>query len=210
MKLRHVVSTAACAALFLFQTGLWAQSNAATGKAKTQSSTGIATKGSMTDSQFLKHAAQGGMFEVQMGQVANQRGATEPVRQFGQRMVDDHSKMNDQAKQVAGQKGITLPTSLDAKHQATIQRLSKLSGERFDQAYAQTMVTDHKNDIAEFEKVANSNSDLKSFAEEALPMLREHLSVSENLWTAVRGETTSSKTPGSHEMDTSSSRKPKK
>ena len=85
------------------------------------------------------------------------------VKDFGKRMVDDHSKANDQLKQLASQKGVSLPTSLDAKDQATKDRLSKLQGAAFDKAYMKDMVMDHKKDVAEFkhESMAAKTPDLK-------------------------------------------------
>jgi putative membrane protein len=198
MKSKHIVATAACVALFLFQTGSWAQSTSSTAG----TSTGM--KGG-SDHDFARKAAEGGMLEVELGRLAAQKGSTEAVRQFGQRMVDDHSKVNDRLKQIASQKGMTLPTSLDAKHRAAVQRLSKLSGERFDQAYIQEMQKDHMQDVSEFEKVSgNSSSDLKSFADETLPTLREHLASVQSMSATMGGQTSSSSTPGQHDMDSGS------
>ena len=169
-------------------------------------------KATSGDREFAKKAAVGGMLEVELGGLATQKGSTEAVRQFGQRMIDDHSKVNDRLKQIASQNGMTLPTSLDTKHRATVQRLSKLSGERFDQAYMKEMHKDHMQDVSEFEKISgNSSSSLKAFADETLPTLREHLASAQSMWTTMGGETTSSSTPGQgdRDTDTSSSRKTK-
>jgi putative membrane protein len=134
--------------------------------------------GSMTaDSKFAMMAAMGGMAEVEMGRLAAQKGASDEVRQFGQRMVDDHSKANEQLMQVASSKGMTLPTALDPKHQAEMQKMSALSGDAFDRAYVKMMVKDHKKDVAEFQKEASGGADpdIKSFAATTLPTLQEHL-----------------------------------
>src|SRR5215207_2061260 len=129
------------------------------------------------DHKFAMEAAMGGMMEVELGRVAAQKGASDEVRQFGQRMVDDHSKANEELMQVASGKGMTLPAAPDPKHQAEMQKLSALSGEKFDKEYVKMMVKDHKKDVAAFQKEASAgaDADLKSFAARALPTLQEHL-----------------------------------
>ncbi|HEX3742945.1 MAG TPA: DUF4142 domain-containing protein [Bryobacteraceae bacterium] len=129
------------------------------------------------DNDFLIKAAQGGTAEVEMGRVAVQHASNAAVKQFGQRMVDDHSKANDELKAVASRKGFTPPAGVDAKQQATMDRLSSLNGAAFDRAYMQDMVKDHEEDIAEFQREANSGNDpdLKAFAAKTLPTLQEHL-----------------------------------
>jgi len=129
------------------------------------------------DHKFAMAAAMGGMMEVELGKLAAEKGASDEVRQFGQRMVDDHSKANSELMQLASGKGMTLPTAPDAKHQAEMRKLSALSGEKFDKEYVKMMVKDHKKDVAAFEKEAGGGMDaeLKAFAASALPTLREHL-----------------------------------
>ena len=129
------------------------------------------------DQAFMMKAAQGGMAEVQMGNLAKDHAANQAVKDFGQRMVDDHSKANDQLKQVASKVGVTLPDKLNPKDQATKDRLSKLSGEQFDAAYMRDMVKDHTKDLAEFRHQSQSakNDDVKNFAAQTLPTLQDHL-----------------------------------
>jgi putative membrane protein len=138
---------------------------------------GHGTAGMTADAKFAMAAAMGGMEEVEMGRLAAQKGASDEVRQFGQRMVDDHSKANADLMQVASGKGWTLPAALDAKHQAEMQKMSALSGEAFDRAYVKMMVKDHKKDVGEFQKESTrgADADVKSFATRTLPTLQEHL-----------------------------------
>lgn len=130
-----------------------------------------------TDSTFVKKAAQGGVAEVELGQLAVQKASNDEVKKFGQRMVDDHTKANDQLKQVAAEKQIEIPRTMTAKDKATKTRLDKLSGEKFDKAYMKDMVKDHQKDVSEFEREAKMCKDpaVKSFAEQTLPTLKEHL-----------------------------------
>src|ERR1044072_8262937 len=116
----------------------------------------------MADHKFAMEAAMGGMMEVELGKVAASKGASDEGRQFGQRMVDDHSKANEELMRVASSKGMTLPTAPDPKHQAEMQKLSALSGEKFDKEYVKMMLKDHKKDVAAFEKEASGGIDRKS------------------------------------------------
>src|SRR5215210_3960188 len=120
----------------------------------------------MADHKFAMEAAMGGMMEVELGKVAAEKGASDEVRQFGQRMVDDHAKANEQLMQLASSKGMTLPAAPDPKHQAEMQKLSTLSGEKFDKEYVKMMLKDHKKDVAEFQKEASrgADPDIKAFA----------------------------------------------
>src|SRR6185437_7571900 len=141
------------------------------------------TSGRQTsDHMFLQKAAQANMAEIQMGQLAQQNGSNASVKQYGERMVTDHSKLNDEAKELAEKKGITLPTTVTQKDQATYQDLSSKTGNDFDKAYITEMIKDHQTDIAEFQKEARSamDPDIKSLASKALPTLREHLQLARN------------------------------
>lgn len=149
------------------------------GSAGTASSSSISAK----DKQFMTKAAEGGLAEVQLGQLATEKAQNNDVKRFGQMMVDDHGKGNDQLKSVAEQKGVTLPTDLSAKDKAEKDRLSKLSGDAFDKAYMRHMVMDHKKDVAEFkrESTAAKDNDVKNFASQTLPTLQKHLERAQQL-----------------------------
>ena len=135
------------------------------------------------DQKFIKEVAQGGMAEVALGQLAVQNAASDEVKKFGQRMVDDHSKANDQLKELAASKGVTLPQTPGLKEKAVKMRLSKLTGDQFDKAYMKDMLQDHKSDIAAFQKESNSgaDSDVKGFATQTLPTLQDHLKEAETI-----------------------------
>ena len=147
------------------------------------------------DKAFVEKAAVGGMAEVRMGKMAQQKGSSDQVKQFGARMVDDHSKANDELKQIASAKGIALPTDLDAKHKSKMDKMEKLSGAQFDRAYMDDMVADHKEDVAEFKKEASSgkDSDLKAFAAKTLPTLEDHLKMAQSTDAAVKGSKSASR-----------------
>jgi putative membrane protein len=141
----------------------------------------------MADEQFAKEAAQGGMAEVALGQMAEEHGSNPDVKAFAQRMIVQHSRANDQLKQVAAKAGIPLPNEIAPKDHSTQERLAKLTATEFDREYAKMMVEDHQKDLAAFQREAagGKNQDLKSFASESLPMLRQHLNQARELLKAV-------------------------
>ena len=126
---------------------------------------------------FAANAAQGGMTEVELGKLAIQRGTDPSVKEFGQRMIADHTRANNELKAVAARKNIELPSDLSSSQKSTIEKLSKLSGAEFDKEYMSDMVKDHEEDVEEFETQANKGADpeIKAFAGKALQTLQSHL-----------------------------------
>jgi putative membrane protein len=129
------------------------------------------------DRKFIMDAARGNMAEVELGKLAAERGSSDAVKQFGQRMADDHGKAQDELKGLAQNKGVTMPADLDPKHKQLRDRLSKLSGADFDKAYINEMVRDHKKDVGGFKREAGRSKDaeVKAWAEKTLPTLEDHL-----------------------------------
>src|SRR4051812_1228546 len=152
---------------------------------------------SASDQAFVKEAAAGGMAEVDLGQLAASKASNPDVKQFGQRMVDDHGKANDELKSWASQKSVNLPTDLDAKHKAEHARLEKLSGEAFDRAYMTAMVADHNKDVAEFQRESKSakDPDLKAWVTKTLPTLQDHQKSAKEISAKVHGTATKTGAP---------------
>jgi putative membrane protein len=150
------------------------------------------SKLSAADRQFVTKAAEGGKAEVELGQLAADKATSPDVKKFGQRMVDDHTKANQELQQVASQKGINVPDKLSSKDEATKARLEKLSGKQFDQAYMHSMVADHTKDVSEFQQASTTakDPDVKSFAKNTLPTLKDHLKMAKQI--APKSTTTSS------------------
>ena len=119
----------------------------------------------------MKKATKGGMMEVAMGQIAEQKAQSDDVKSFGKRMVTDHSKANDELKSIASKKGVQLPSK-----EHTGKWIS-------DKAYMDMMVKDHEKDLAEFQEQANSGSDpdLKKFADDSAKMVQEHLDLAKEI-----------------------------
>jgi putative membrane protein len=141
------------------------------GKAAETAPTGAGSSLSEKDKTFMKKAAKGGMMEVTMGQVAEQKAQNEDVKSFGKRMVTDHGKANDELKSIASKKGIQLPSK---------EHSSKWTS---DKAYIDMMVKDHEKDLAEFKEEANSGSDpdVKKFADDTAKVVQEHLDLAKEI-----------------------------
>jgi len=176
--------------------GSWAvlaHQDSASSERKDESMAAAKSKPAVADTHFAKEAAQGGMAEVKLGQLAREKGSSDSVKSFGKRMVDDHSKAGDRLKEVAAKENIMLPTDIGAKDQATYDQLAKLSGAAFDRAYAKDMVADHQTDVAAFKKEANGGKSdaLKGFASETLPTLEDHLKKAREMMKSVAGSSVS-------------------
>jgi putative membrane protein len=132
---------------------------------------------SFSDAQFAAKAAHGALTEVQLGQLAAQKGENEAVRAFGRRMATDHAQTHQKLQEIAARENISLPKDLDQDAKQNYEKLAKLSGPAFDRSYAQDMVADHKKDVAQFQKEtkAGKNEAIRTFAAETLPTLQDHL-----------------------------------
>ena len=139
------------------------------------------------DEDFFENAAQGGLAEVELGKLAQQKGTSAAVKEFAAMMVKDHSMANDKLKALATKKGVELPTKPGLTHMATKTKLEAFSGETFDKSYAKGMVEDHEDTIELFEKEVKNgkDADAKALATATLPTLRTHLQHAKALATKV-------------------------
>jgi putative membrane protein len=161
---------------------------------KSDQSSSSSSQLSAKDKEFVMKAAKGGMQEVELGQLVADKAQSDDVKQFAKRMVDDHSKANDELKSLAQQKGITLPTDLGADGKAMKAKLEKLSGAQLDKTYMQHMVMDHNKDVKEFQTESQNakDSDLKSWAQKTLPTLQDHLKQAKDVASKTGATTTKS------------------
>jgi putative membrane protein len=129
------------------------------------------------DASFFKHAAEGGLFEVDAGNLAQQKSNNQQVKDFGAMMVKDHSAANQKLQSIAASKNITLPSSASVGQMATKTKLDVLSGETFDKSYIKSQINAHEQTIALFKKeiAAGQDPDAKAFATDTLPTVRAHL-----------------------------------
>lgn len=141
-----------------------------------------------SDMKFMKTAAQGGIAEVQSGELAASQGSSQQVKSFGQQMVADHGKANQELMSLASAKGAQLPTDTSAKHKKAMTALKGATGAAFDRAYAAQMVKDHEETLSLFRKAADSakDADVRAFAAKTVPTLQHHLEMSKTLQAAVK------------------------
>jgi putative membrane protein len=171
-------------------------------------------KVSAADQQFIKEAADGGLAEVELGKLAVRKAAHQQVKSFGQRMINDHGKSNDQLAKLAADKGVVLSRQPGDENKATQDRLAKLSGDQFDNAYMAEMLKDHKQDIAEFrhESKAADDTDVKNFVTKTLPTLQNHLKQAESVAPDLKAQRKAAQKPSpaiaqSHQSQTGSNRR---
>ncbi len=129
------------------------------------------------DQQFMRRAAQANMAEIVLSQLALQQSDSDEVKQYAQRMIDEHTQATARLSQLAQQKRVSLPTQLDPQHQAIREQLEQLSGERFDQEYMRVMENDHVMAVTLFQNGTRQaqDRDVKRFASNTLPRLQGHL-----------------------------------
>jgi putative membrane protein len=142
------------------------------------------------DYNFVVQAARIDTEEVQAGKLAQKRATSQAVRNFGGHMINDHSEANIGLKEIATQKGAALPTQLSQEQNSTLQRLAGLSGAEFDKTFAQDMVKGHTDAVKLFQQSSKNvtDTDVRAWAETALPLLQEHLDMARQMQTAVQNE----------------------
>ncbi len=157
--------------------------NSTAGDTSMSRPSGSSMKGSAKDKKFLMTAAQGGLAEIQLGQLATQKSNNDQVKQFGQQMVTDHTQLNAEMKPIAESMGVQVPTSPSPKDQAEANKLSAMSGDAFDKAYIAYMVKDHQKDIRDFkaESASTQNQTLKAAVDKGLTVIEGHLQMADNL-----------------------------
>ena len=138
-------------------------------------------------SDFMVKSASGGMMEVELGKIAQEKAVDARVKAFGAMMVADHTTANNEMKIIADGKSVTLPPALSDEHQKYVDKLKQKSGAEFDQAYISMMVDDHKDDISEFEDASKmDDADIKGFAGKTLPVLKKHLDSAQAINSALK------------------------
>jgi len=142
------------------------------------------------DASFVREAGQAGLAEVRMGELAQQNAQDQQVKDFGQRLVNDHSKANEELARIATQKNFQMPAAMAAKDQSMIDHLSSLNGQDFDKACARHAVEAHQKAIRLFRAEAQSSQDpdLKAFAQKTLPTLEEHLRMAKDLNKSAKAQ----------------------
>jgi len=134
-------------------------------------------KKALDDKTFVMKAASGNMHEVKLGEMASKKGTATEVKEFGRRMVKDHTKSLGDLRKAAKAAGIDVPDKMSKHHQDHVARFEKMDAKGFDAAYVRHMIHDHEEDVALFEQASKDvkNSDLRKYADQTLPVIRDHL-----------------------------------
>ena len=142
------------------------------------------------DSKFMMTLATGGMNEIGLSQTALSKSTNDDVKQYAQKMIDDHTMAGDELKSLAESKNVTLPMAMDSKHMALNQKLSAMSGSSFDMDYLKAMVSDHEKTVALLQKEASSgkDADAKAFASKLLPTVQGHLEMAKSMMSSMSGK----------------------
>jgi putative membrane protein len=190
--MKRLLAAASCIAAFAVAPA-WAQQqgNPAGATPGTQSDSGLpaSNQPNVADRNFARAAAAGGLAEVELGGLADHNGRSPEARQFGQRMVNDHSKANNQLKELAAAANIPLPNAPGPEDQAMRERLDKMQGYAFDRDYIRGQITAHQETVQlfEYELGSGQDSQMKNFAAQTLPVLMRHLEMSQNINAQLTG-----------------------
>lgn len=130
---------------------------------------------------FVKEAIQSDLAEIQIGKLAQEKGVSEKVKQFGRKLESDHGANLEKAGALAESLGVRVPTGPNANQKATYEKLSRLSGTQFDRRFARKMVQDHKKDIKAFQQESRKSGPAADFAKQTLPTLQAHLKIAKSL-----------------------------
>jgi putative membrane protein len=142
-----------------------------------------AEKKDIPDRGFMMSAARDGIFHVESGKLAVQRGSSEGVKKFGQHAIEHHTQINDELAQLASKKGVTLPKKMSKEEQEALDKIAKLSGPDFDKAYLGMEIKDHSKDLSAFQKEAKDGKDpdVKAWAAKTVAAIEEHLKMARDL-----------------------------
>ncbi len=143
------------------------------------------------DRNFVRHATEAGLAQVELGKLAQEKGSSAAVKDFGKRMVEEHGKANEELGQMAAKANLLPATEMSRKARKNRDKLAKLSGPEFDRAYSKMAISDHKDEVKEFEREARAGNvpEVKAFASKNLPSHQEHLKLAEQLESGNKAET---------------------
>ncbi|MBV8792507.1 MAG: DUF4142 domain-containing protein [Pseudolabrys sp.] len=158
-------------------------------------------KADRASQSFIKTAIEGNLAEIDVGKLAQEKGQSQAVKDFGAMLVQDHSDANQKAQAAANQIGVKPPSGSSFGEKATYAKLKMLSGASFDKSFAKSMVSDHQSDIKEYQKESTKSDAAGQYAKEALPTLQKHLQAAQRMQQQVMSEgKANSTTTGSNNM----------
>lgn len=213
--MKKLMITLACAGLFAGCAQQEEEVSVGASGSASSSASGVAgvteageTSGQLeaADAKFVRTAAQSGMMEVRMGQLIKESAQSKQLRDFGDKLVTDHTKANQELNQIAARKGVSPPSQPAEKHEKMLDQLSKLKGAEFDRAAQKHAVMHHQEDVQLFEKASQTlkDTELKAFAQKTLPTLKEHLDMAKKLQAEATTEAQPSEASGASSSESKS------
>lgn len=187
-SLKVFTMAAVAAVMMTMQMSASAQDGMSMGKGQDMNRNSM--KMSSADQKFMMMAATGGMAEVEMARLALQKSSNDSVKQYAQKMIDDHTAAGEELKQVASMKGITLPMQPDAKQMAMMTKMQGLSGAAFDMMYVKESGVKAHQDMEKLfmkESMSGKDMDAKAFASKTLPTVRMHLQMARDMMASMKG-----------------------
>jgi putative membrane protein len=144
------------------------------------------------DMPFIRHAGSSNLMEIRLGQAAQSKASNSAVKQFGQRMIDDHTRMQNQLTAVVNNSGVTYTPAMESPHAQQVSRIEQLSGSEFDRAYMQAMIQGHQDDVNQFQTQSQSSNStqIRNLTTSSLPVLQQHLSLAIQVGNQVDVDTT--------------------
>jgi putative membrane protein len=140
------------------------------------------------DTKFVKEANQISLAEIQLGKLAQQKSVNAAIKKYGEKLAQDHTRMNEELGALARKKNITLSKELDSSERQHVDRMSKMSGSEFERAFTKHMIDGHEKAIEKFEmaKKNGRDPDVRAWAEKRIETLKEHLEAARSTLTASR------------------------
>jgi len=160
------------------------------------------------DMPFVREAASSNLMEIRLGQLAQSKASNQAVKQFGQRMVADHSNLENQLTSAVSSAGQTFTPVMDSRHERMATRLEGLSGAEFDRTYMRLMIRGHQRDVANFQTQSQSarSSQIRTVATNGLPVLQQHLSLALQVGGQVGVDSTTNYAGGNDDDDENQAR----
>jgi putative membrane protein len=151
---------------------------------------GTPNSNAMSDAEFAKEAAESGLAGMKFGQLGQDKGSSDAVKEFGKKMAADQMQAMAQLKAIADKGDLKLPTDLNKRDQKNYDKLSQMSGDAFDKAYMKEMVKDDQDHVSMFQLQANGgqNGTIRNFAAQTLPVLQDQLKLAKDTSKALAGE----------------------
>ena len=149
------------------------------------------------DANFLTRKAETSLYEQKLGQLAQQKAMSDDVKKLGQRLIDDHDKSSGQLTTLIQQRGLSMPSDVNAADQARLDQLSKLSGAQFDKSFVTQVIVENQRDANAIQVRAKltKDADVKGFAAGLGPQQEQHAQMARDVHAKIMNEKSPTPSP---------------